>query len=256
MLSAVPSHLDALLRAPSTATESLQPSKIVTAGARLDPALRGRLAERWPSAKVYTCYGQTEGAPRILCCRSDQAGYAEGYTGYLVGDWKARLSSEGDLEVQGPQRMIGYLGEDAQPFSVDGWLRSGDQAEIFPNGCIWIKGRRDDLVKIAGERVSTVEIEQAVTQLTGIREAAVIAIDQPTPSGFPETTLVAAVVFEEGRARPSLELVRELKTHLPAPKIPKRFVVLDRLPRSAQNKLLRKELRTEVESRLARKEPA
>lgn len=103
--------------------------------------------------------------------------------------------------------------------------RTGDLGRIRPDGQLEHLGRVDDMVKVMGQRVHLTEIENAISELEGVREACVL----PKRDQKGDTRLVAYVVVTEGFAGSAAARSR-LSSRIPAHMVPARFVVLDSLP--------------------------
>lgn len=244
MVSGVPSHLETLVRLLQARSGSCPGvSHVVSAGAALHPALRRRLLETFPRSRVYSNYGQTELSPRALCLRSDHARFLGNATGYPVGRLAARLTGEGELCIRGDQVMLGYLGapEATRAAIVDGWLHTGDLATMDEDGLVTVLGRNDDLFQLGGERMGPGEIEAALRALPGVVDAAVTQV----PDALYGTALVALLQVEHPGAAARLraaDLRHRLRADLSPHKIPGRFYLVDRLPRTASGKLQRAHL--------------
>lgn len=176
MWSGVPSHWHGLLQIfknfPSAA---LKLSHVISAGAPLDLSLRKQLQQQFKNATIYNNYGLTEASPRVLSMKSTHANFFSDKVGKLVGDFKARLTEDGELCLKGAQVMLGYLGDIQNNKVQDGWLYTGDLAQIDSDGIISIIGRKDRVIKIAGEKVSLVEIDHRLSKT----EFDVVTIDCP-----------------------------------------------------------------------------
>jgi long-chain acyl-CoA synthetase len=242
MISGVPSHYEALLRLLGAGPVLSQGvTHVVSAGAALSLPLRQRLLQAFPASRLYTNYGQTELSPRVLCLRSDHPAFLSTATGFPVGTLAVKLTSEGELCVRGEQVMLGYLGapEATGEKSEDGWFRTGDMAELSPEGLVTILGRNDDLLKVGGERLSPFEIEAALRDLPGVEEAAVWGREDPLYG----TTLTAFLQLRPGApCLPRRELRQALRRSLSPHKIPADYYRVEQLPRTANGKLRRSRL--------------
>lgn len=111
--------------------------------------------------------------------------------------------------------------------------RTGDLGRMLPDGCLLCLGRKDFQVKIRGQRIDVAEIESALLEIDGIREAVVTAReDQPG-----DIRLVAYVVPSRQPPPTVTALRRALARTLPAEMIPSAFVKLPALPRTPNGKL-------------------
>ena len=122
--------------------------------------------------------------------------------------------------------------------------RHGDQVERLGGGYYRIHGRVDDTMNLAGVKVSSAEIEQTLNSVSGIRETAAIAVSPP--EGGPSRLVIYAVLLPEtDMAKVSLKISLQtaIKQHLnPLFKIHD-VVIVDSLPRTASNKVMRRVLR-------------
>jgi long-chain acyl-CoA synthetase len=148
--------------------------------------------------------------------------------------------------------MLGYLGapEATREKLEDGWLRTGDMAELAPDGLVTILGRNDDLLKVGGERLSPFEIEAALRELPGVEDCAVWGRADPLYG----TTLLAFLQLRHGASCPSQrELRQALRDRLSPHKIPVDYYRVEQLPRTSNGKLQRARLVefTQPERRIA-----
>ncbi len=118
----------------------------------------------------------------------------------------------------------------------------GDAARLDEDGYFWIVGRIDDVINVAGHRLSTMEVESALVSHEKVAESAVIG-QQDEDTG----QAICAFVTLEGSHEPSDEMVAELREHV-AKKIgklarPKRIIWADDLPKTRSGKIMRRLLR-------------
>ncbi|AMP89206.2 TPA: acyl--CoA ligase [Legionella pneumophila] len=245
MWSGVPSHWVAINAIAKRYPDSAAKIKaIVSAGAPLSTALRADLKQIFPNAIIYNNYGLTEASPRVLTYSSDDPLFTENYAGYPVGDWKVKLSTENELLIRGTQIMLGYLGEKDSTKIQNGWLSTGDIAEILPNGLVAIKGRRDSLVNIGGEKVNLSEIEQKICQIDVIKEAIVI----PQEDRIYGIRLVVCIEKTTLHSQISKQyLTEKIQTHLLPRKLPIQVHLMPSLPRNKHGKLDRNALVLDID---------
>jgi malonyl-CoA/methylmalonyl-CoA synthetase len=139
----------------------------------------------------------------------------------------------GELHVRGPNVFSGYwrqAGATAAAFA-DGWFKTGDLAERSADGYFTLRGRRTDLIISGGFNIYPREIEEMLTGIAGIREAAVVGVADPRRGEVP----VAYVVAEAPIDRAALEAA--CRTALASFKVPRAFVQVDALPRTALGKV-------------------
>ncbi len=135
---------------------------------------------------------------------------------------------------------------DGTPATEDGtpMRRHGDQIEALAGGYFRAHGRADDTMNLGGIKVSSAEIERTMLALPGVKETAAVAT--PTPGGGPDRLVMFAVLGAECDIdAPSLQadMQKAIKAKLnPLFKISD-LVIVDALPRTASNKVMRRELR-------------
>jgi len=149
----------------------------------------------------------------------------------------------GELQVRGYNVMRGYFRDEAATaaaFTADGWFRTGDLAEMRPDGHVRFLGRCRDALKIGGENVSPAEVEAYLSRFPGVAEVAVV--------GYPDERLgEVAVAFV--RADPSGAVGAEAlqnfcRGRIASFKIPRHVVLVDALPMTPTGKVKKNELRT------------
>ncbi|WP_080409295.1 amino acid adenylation domain-containing protein [Burkholderia ubonensis] len=126
------------------------------------------------------------------------------------------------------------------PFAVDAGARmyaTGDLVRRLPNGDIEFVGRADDQLKLNGVRIDGAEIVAAIKAERGVKDAALVLLDEPLAG------LVACIVPESANHFSAEALNLALRARLPAPMCPAKFVALDALPIDAHGKVDRRALR-------------
>ncbi|GGX86247.1 acyl-CoA synthetase [Streptomyces fructofermentans] len=149
----------------------------------------------------------------------------------------------GEIQVSGPNLFTGYLNRPeatAEAFTPDGWFRTGDMAVRDPGGQVRIVGRKaTDLIKSGGHKIGAGEIENALLEHPGVREAAV--------TGEPDDDLgeriVAWIVPADPQDPPSAqELADHVAGRLAPHKRPRVVHHLDALPRNDMGKIMKRAL--------------
>ncbi|AOR34530.1 acyl-CoA synthetase [Streptomyces fodineus] len=151
--------------------------------------------------------------------------------------------SVGEIQVRGPNLFTEYLNRPdatAAAFTADGWFRTGDMAVREPDGYVRIVGRKaTDLIKSGGYKIGAGEIENALLEHPGVREAAV--------TGEPDADLgeriVAWIVPADPQAPPAAEeLADHVARRLAPHKRPRVVRYLDALPRNDMGKIMKRAL--------------
>jgi malonyl-CoA/methylmalonyl-CoA synthetase len=216
-------------------------------------ALPVRVLEQWAQVSGHTLlerYGMTETG--MVLSNPYAGARLPGHVGQplpgvqvrLVGDAGEPLGpgQPGQIEVKGPGVFREYWNRPeatAQAFTPDGWFRTGDVAVLHPaTGAYQLLGRQStDIIKSGGYKISALEIEEVLRLHPAVADCSVLGLPDPEWG-----ERVAAVLV----ARPELslpELDQWLRGHLPAYKLPRRYVLATELPRNAMGKVTKPSLR-------------
>ncbi|WP_185995933.1 class I adenylate-forming enzyme family protein [Nocardioides campestrisoli] len=171
------------------------------------------------------------------------AGRALPHSDLAVRDADGRIQrhGRGELLIRSLASMKGYHGRPEQTADVfrDGWLHTGDLVELDEDGFVTIVGRTKDMIISGGLNIYPKEIEDVISRIPGVRECAVVGVPHER---FGETA-VAVVVSEDPDFDPA-EVTRACEAQLASYKRPREVIVRpEPLPRNANSKLLKRELR-------------
>ena len=157
--------------------------------------------------------------------------------------------SEGELEVRGPQVMLGYWNRPAETAEMihDGWLRTGDICRMDEGGWFYVVDRRKDLIDASGFKVFPREVEEVLLMHPAVREAVVAGV----PDTYRGETVKAFVVLRPGQEASADEIADFCRLHLAAFKIPRQVEFRAELPKSLVGKYLRRVLVEEERARQA-----
>ncbi|MGV9669397.1 MULTISPECIES: AMP-binding protein [unclassified Gordonia (in: high G+C Gram-positive bacteria)] len=152
------------------------------------------------------------------------------------------LSAPGELWVKGPNVMLGYLNNEqatADTIDADGFLHTGDMAQVDPTGCVYIVDRLKELIKYKGYQVPPAELEALLLTHPKIADTAVIGVTDEDGEEIPK-----AFVVKQGDADLDEAEVIEFVAAKVAPHKKVRAVeFIEAIPKSASGKILRKDLR-------------
>jgi propionyl-CoA synthetase len=176
-----------------------------------------------------------------------------GYDIRILGEDHQELGAneEGAVAIKLPlaSGCLPNLWQDTERFKKSylspfpGYYFSGDGGYKDEDGYIFITGRIDDIINVAGHRLSTAEMEEVVASHTAVAECAVIGINDPLKGQIP----VGFVVLKSGMTCTEVELEKELVSMVRDQVGPvasfKRAVVCNRLPKTRSGKILRKIMR-------------
>ena len=248
VLAAVPVMVQRILGLPDEVLDRYKLSSLRIASLS-GSALPGELAIAWMDRfgdNVYNLYGSTEVAYATVATPEDLRA-APGTAGRPPRGTTVRLYDDAGKEVPPGQvgrifvgndmRMEGYTGGGNKE-AIDGLLSSGDVGHIDESGRLFVDGRDDEMIVSGGENVFPREVEDLLADLDGIREAAVIGVDDEQ---FGQR-LAAFVVLEDGASLSEADLGAHVKANLASYKTPREVEFMDELPRNATGKVLKREL--------------
>jgi acyl-CoA synthetase (AMP-forming)/AMP-acid ligase II len=246
----VPAVYALLLRHPEFARVDVTGVRWVGyGGAPTAPALVRSLREAFGAATVFNGYGMTETASLMTVlpdsdavAHADSVGYAvpSGDIGVVpIGDDPAT----GELVVRGANVMSGYWKRpDATAAAIiDGWLHTGDVVRVDDAGRVHIIDRLKDIIIRGGENVSSVEVEAALLSAPGVADACVLAV----PDEVMGEKVGAVLLGDDIDVAAVLDYCRGQLADF---KVPQYItVVAEELPRTASGKLLKGQLRAQVQ---------
>ncbi|THA78632.1 acyl-CoA synthetase [Streptomyces sp. A0642] len=152
-------------------------------------------------------------------------------------------ASIGEIQVRGPNLFTGYLNRPdatAAALTADGWFRTGDMATLDPDGYVRIVGRKaTDLIKSGGYKIGAGEIENALLDHPGVREAAVTG--EPDPD-LGERVVAWVVPADPASPPPAAALADHVAAQLSPHKRPRTVHFLDALPRNDLGKIMKRSL--------------
>ena len=160
-------------------------------------------------------------------------------------DRELPLGAEGEILTIGPELFIGYTDAslDAQAFTADGWLRTGDIGRLDGSNCLTLTDRKKDIVIRGGENISSLEVERVLATHGAVRDVAVVA----EPDARYGEKVCAFVVLEEGGAL-DLDAVQRhfAAAGVARQKTPKSLRIVIELPRTASGKVRKGDLRARL----------
>jgi acyl-CoA synthetase (AMP-forming)/AMP-acid ligase II len=229
---------------------------ITSAGAALPSSQTRRLQKLLPHVSIIPMYGLTECKrvtylrPEDLDARPDSVGKAiPNCAVSLIDDQGKKVGPNqvGELVVRGANVMQGYWGDvelTSRVFrrslsSHERSVHTGDYFRMDEEGFLYFLGRRDDMINCKGERISPREIENCICGLDAVAEAAVVGV----PDEIFGQAIKAYVVIREGQSLQENEVLRICSQSLEAYMIPKFIEFAEKLPRTANGKVNKMQLR-------------
>ncbi len=153
---------------------------------------------------------------------------------------EVNIGESGELIAQGPQIMLGYWNNEKETTNTlkNGWLYTGDIAQMDEDGYFKIVDRKKDMILVSGFNVYPNEIEEEIAKLPNVKEVGVIGL----PDENTGERVCAYIVAASGTLSQE-EVIAHCEKSLARYKLPKSVVIVTDLPKSPIGKILRRELR-------------
>lgn len=253
MLSAAPTLLDLLAAHPALSDTDISALRVLFAGGMtVTPAFVDRVEQVFGARLSFT-FGMTETCGAALQTSPEDPDPVRRETvGAPLAGTDVRIAgpdgaavppgTAGELWVRGERITRGYLDDPvatAEAIDPDGWLHTGDLAEMDDGGACRVVGRLKDIIKTGGENVSPVEVEEVLVEHPDVAMAAVVGL----PDQRWGEIVMAFVVPAPGREPTSADLTEHCRDRLSPFKVPRSWRFVDELPMTASAKVQRAELR-------------
>jgi len=233
---------------------------ITNTAAALPPAHIARLQELFPATRIFSMYGLTECKrctylpPEQLARRPGSVGIAiPGTEAYVVDESGRKVPPGvvGELVIRGAHVMKGYWAdadatERALRPGLYPWervLHTGDLFRADAEGYLYFVGRKDDIIKSRGEKVSPKEIENVLYELPGVREAAVVGVPDPVLG----MAIKAVLALEPDAQHTERDVIRHCARRLEDFMVPKIVEFRQALPKSENGKISRSRVLAEAQ---------
>jgi acyl-CoA synthetase (AMP-forming)/AMP-acid ligase II len=256
-----PTMLKMLLEAPEAATADCSSLRFVAyGGAPIHPDDLRTALDAWGPI-LCNLYGQGECPMTIsMLTPADHAAATRGDDRRLLSVGRpragidvaifdgagspAKVGETGEVCVRGPVVMRGYWRNDEATDAAfrDGWYRTGDLGTFDEDGYLFLGDRLKELIISGGSNVYPRELEDVIGRLEGVRDVAVVGI----PDRHWGESVVAVVVPAAPGAVSAEQVVAACRAELASYKKPRHVVLVERLPRSAYGKVLKRELIAEL----------
>jgi fatty-acyl-CoA synthase len=240
----VPATIQAVTDHPDWAAADLSSLKAISTGSQIvPPHLIERLVSR--GVPVLQVYGSTETCPIAVYTRLGGDLSRTGSTGLpglcceavVLDDAGAELPPDtpGEIAVRGPNVFFEYWGNEAATREVlrDGWFRTGDIGRRDADGYFFVHDRKKNMIISGGENIYPAEVERVLLEHPDVADCGVIGWPDPRWDEVP----VAYVIPRAGCRADAEALKAHLLTQLARFKVPREFVFVEDLPRTALGKV-------------------
>jgi len=257
VLPGVPTMFAGLIRLATSTGVTMPTVRIVTnAAAALPEPYLEPLGRVFPHARIYKMYGMTECkrisylAPELVHSKPGSVGKAIPGTEVFLADERGhRLGPGGTgvLNVRGPHVMLGYWNQPELTAKVlrpgeypgERILVTGDHFRVDDEGFLYFLGRSDDIINTRGEKVSPVEVEDVLFDISGVLEAAVVGVADELLG----ERVRAFIVLEPGATVNERDIRRACLARLESVKVPQDVVFVAELPKTVTGKIRKQSLR-------------
>lgn len=254
VFAGVPTMYSFINQLPEAIAEDCQSIRMCISGGASIPAELLHKFENKFNVSILEGYGLSETSP-LVAINPLKGTRKPGSIGLNIPAVQSKVVDEfgkelprgevGELVVQGPNVMKGYLGmpEATSAAFNDGWFYTGDLATMDEEGYIYIVDRKKDIIIVGGYNVYPREVEEVLYQHPAVVEAAVIGI----PDGEYGESVKAFVAVKDEQITMN-DIIQFCQDKLVKYKLPKRVEFFKELPKNSTGKILRRELRelTEV----------
>lgn len=247
-----------MVNQPDFATVDFSSLKLTLGGGM---ATQKAVAEKWKNitgTPIVEAYGLTEASPGVCANPLNIPAYTGGI-GLPIPSTEIELrdadgnevaqGQPGEMWIRGPQVMKGYWNrpeETAKVLDARGFLATGDIAVMDEKGWFKLVDRKKDLIVVSGFNVYPNEVEDVAASHPKVLEAACIGVSSPKTG-----EALKLFIVKKDESLTAEELIAFCRTELTAYKVPKDIEFRDELPKSNVGKILRRELRKEVEQNAA-----
>ena len=255
MLPVPPTIYQSILAHPDRDKYDLSSLRLAVTGAASVPVeLIKKMRSELNFETVVTAYGLTESCGVVTICRPDDdpetiattAGCAiPGVEVKCVGDaagTEVKRGEPGEIWLRGYNVMQGYFDNPqatAETITADGWMKTGDIGVMDERGYIRITDRIKDMYISGGFNVYPAEIENGLSSIAGVVQAAVIGVPDERMGEVGKAYIVKAA----GADLTAEEVIDWCRSHMANYKVPRSVEFIDAMPLNASGKVLKPTLR-------------
>ena len=190
-------------------------------------------------------YGMTETSSQIITLSPEDSMRKLGSSGKPLVNAEVKIEAKnnqvGEILVKGPMVINEYFNnpQATKDSFTQGWLKTGDLGYLDEEGYLYVVDRRSDLIISGGENIYPTEVENVLLTHPNVKEVAVVKKIDDKFGHVP----IAFVVLNDKDDKPDFK--ENLNNQLASYKHPKAYHFIDKLPRTASNKIKRFELEQE-----------
>jgi long-chain acyl-CoA synthetase len=222
-----------------------------SAGAALPTDIVDRF-KHFYALDIINFWGMTETTAHVTLQPIDGSGKF-GAVGKALDGWQIKIVDEkgqdlpngqtGEVAAKGPI-MRGYFNNPAATLETikDGWLLSGDLGSVDEEGYLFLKGRKKEVIVVAGQKVYPVDVESVLYTHPKVAEAAVVGVED----GLRGETVRAVVRLKEGMTATEREIKTFCREYMADFKLPKEVIFIDVMPKITTGKIKKQDLKGDL----------
>jgi O-succinylbenzoic acid--CoA ligase len=220
---------------------------LINSGEHLPVPIIKKLQEKLPKIKIYCIYGLTEVAGRLCILDSKYLSTKIGSVGKPLARMKITVrdeshkvvgpNQEGQVYVKGPLLTTGYINNDEvnkREFTKWGFA-TGDFGRLDTDGFLYLEGRKDDIIKVGGEKVSLKIIDEVLYDYPVFKEFVVYPVYDTNMGTLP----ALKYVLNQGQIFNRLDLIKFISAKLPQTHLPVKFEEVSEIERTSSGKIAR-----------------
>ena len=209
------------------------------------------LANLLPNSDICMHYGLTEASRATFLNFKDEMKYIDSVGKQSYGSkikifnnvgQECSINEPGEICIKGSNLFSGYIFCDKNPSFYNNYFRTGDFGYINKKGYLFFEGREDDLINIAGKKISPLEIEKYINEVEYIKESACIPIEN-SKNNLTEIRAFVVIKKHDSFELLSKEIKKYLKNKIEYYKIPSTFINIDEIPKTKNGKILKNKLK-------------
>ena len=246
--SAVPTMHQAILSRANKNFKIIEKTKLrfIRSSSSSLPSKTMKEIEKTFQCPVIESYGMTEASHQMTSNylppgkrKASKVGFPAGPEVQIMGENYSILKKGniGEIVIKGESVTKGYINniEANNSSFVNGWFRTGDQGFYDREGFLQLTGRIKEIINRGGEKISPLEIDNAIMEHEGIFQG----ISFPIYHSKLGEEVAAAIILKQDHKLTALELKNFLKNKLSSFKIPQKIIFLDEIPKGKTGKLQR-----------------
>lgn len=217
---------------------------IITNSTSIHPDVVKEYKKILKNGKIATYYGLTEASRSTFMIfnnsKFESVGLPPNGVEIKIVDNKNSISKKGEILIKGNNVIEKYWNNiQANKNLIDGWLRTGDFGYADSEGYLYLLGRLDDVINVAGEKAMPEEIENVVKELSGIDEAIAVPMKHDIFG-----TVVKLLVHKTVDSKiEKFEILTHCIKNLERYKVPAKIEFIDKIPKTDYGKIKRSSLR-------------